>query len=154
MKKSILFLSLMGVTLISCKYEKINADPASFLAGEYISDYYGRKEDYPIPYPINGQSVTMTITKVSNDTVSIDIQSAPNDKYSPGGNLAFPKAYIESRSAGNGKYSYNVFFYSRKTNSLVDALQFYESDNSFADYYYIPAGGNPSFTRILRFKRK
>ncbi|MPR36026.1 hypothetical protein [Salmonirosea aquatica] len=160
MKKQVLFFGLLVLILDACKNKDTNPDPASFLAGEYVSDtYYGGGSSNPVSYPINGESVTMTITKVANDTVQIDIRSTPNDEYSPGQNLTFPKAYIESRSGEKGTTSYTVFFYPRTndsipTGNLTDALQFYLSDNSFADYYYLPKGGSPHIVRTIRFKRR
>ena len=154
MKKQLLFLSLLVFVFYACKNKDATPDPAGFLAGEYVSDDYRGGQSAPIPFPINGQSVTMKITRVAANTVQVDIRAAANGEYSPGRDLTFPKAYIESRPADKGKSTYNVYFTPRTSGDLTDALQFYKSDNSLADYYYVPAGGNPAITRTLRFKRK
>ncbi|MVM34092.1 hypothetical protein GO755_28925 [Spirosoma sp. HMF4905] len=155
MKKQSILFCLAVLTCAACKQDDPAADPASILQGNYTAFTY-RGNSTPLPYPINGKTFTLQIKRITKDTVQVDIQATPNDGFSPGENRSYPKAYIVSVPNGQGKYTFNVYLTPRPSSnlgSLKDAFQFYNSDNSQADYYYVPVGGNPAIEVATRIKR-
>ena len=154
MKKQIALFGLIVLVAMACRQTEPTPDPASIIQGDYTAESF-KLTGEPVNYPINGKTITMQIRRVAKDTVQVDIQAVPNGQYSPGQSLSYPKAYIVSQSNGKGQYTFNVFLTPRSATSptsLVDAIQFYTSSKSIADYYYVPLGGDHNIHVSTRFK--
>ena len=70
--------------LFGCKKNSSVPAPAQAISGTYKASTYQGLGNF-IHYPINGQTISLKIEAVAKDTVNVQITSASNGFYSPGG---------------------------------------------------------------------
>ena len=97
MKKHLIICGLLFC--IGCKHTEPTLEPASVLAGTYVSSDFVTF-DKKIPFPINGKSITMKITRVAADTVDIRVSAPANELYSPARDTTYRKVYILTKPQG------------------------------------------------------
>ena len=97
MKKHLIICGLLFC--IGCKHTEPTIEPASVLAGTYVSSDFVTF-DKKIPFPINGKSITMKITRVAADTVDIRVSAPANELYSPARDTTYRKVYILTKPQG------------------------------------------------------
>jgi hypothetical protein len=107
----------------------------------------------PITYPINGQTVSLTIKPVSGDTVQVAIQSTANGKYSPGKDLIYPKAVVISKIHTDGTAIYYVYL-TQPTTTDCGYNTLYIYANHTMDYNFIPPGNGPCLGARIRLGKQ
>lgn len=111
MRNLLLYTGLLLWSTTACKHKDV--EPTQLVAGIYQATIYEplTSSGNSLPYPINGQELTLQINYVSADTVSVQITPSttanglPAGVYSPTQTLSYPKAYIESPD-NTGAYIY------------------------------------------------
>lgn len=112
------------------------------IIGSYKASYFDDSVRQPVNYPINNQTVTVTVQPVASDTVGVTIQAMANGNYSPGRNLIYTKAVVVTNTHTDGTVLYSVYLAQPTTGSCgFDALMIYS--NHDMDYKFIPTGNAP-----------
>jgi hypothetical protein len=156
MKLQVISTAFLLVTALSCK--QANIDPAHSIEGTYNAKTYNFASPSSVPYPINGQEVTLQIKYVSADTVQVKIEptpvgiTLPAEIYSPTQTLTYPKAYVKSIDYGSRK-DYYVYLIPATDPNIYDKVILLYSGNSLADYIFTPIP-TPSFSTIIRFEKR
>lgn len=123
--------------------------PLEPIMGTYKATSF-KEESSPVPYPINGQTVSLAIKPVSGDTVQVMIQATANGKYSPGKDLSYPKAVAVSKIHTDGTVVYYVYLIPLTTTDCgYNTLYIYP--NNTLDYNFIPPGNGPCLGARIRF---
>jgi hypothetical protein len=158
MKNLLSYASLLLVLISSCKQSDIKSETAKSVEGIYQAktyDKFGSTRDL-IPYPINGQTLTLDIKYVSTDTVSVQITpsstvSLPDGVYSPSQTLVYAKAYIESPS-NSAAY---IYLKGKQGNQVsIDNPQIWiYKDKQSADYFFVPQQ-TPTIPKGIRFEKQ
>lgn len=68
---------------------------APAIEGTYIADTYYNKLGVGGFYPIQGQTMTLRLTSVSDDSIRVEIKATPNGDYSPGSNRLYHKVLVD-----------------------------------------------------------
>ncbi len=122
----------------SCKESSLAPELSSIVSGSYTAQDF-RGFTVPETYPINGQTITVQIKGVSQDTVIVNIQATPNDIYSPGKSITYNKAYVIANRGGKGVISsYTIFLDGIVKGDLENTIMIYT--NKTGDYTYTPPG--------------
>lgn len=67
---------------------------APAIEGTYQADTYYNKAGVSNFYPIQGQTMTLKLTAVTDDSVRVEIQATANGDYSPGSNRVYEKLLV------------------------------------------------------------
>lgn len=129
---SISLLWLAGT--LACTKNTLNIpEPAPTIAGTY------RAQVNAIPAPLKGESITLTIKPVTNNTAELSFRATLNGQ--PGDSLVYKKAYISQQlfttDLSKGCVSYSIYL-----NPLTDAdvLTMTCSEENTINYSYAPTG--------------
>ncbi|NEU69743.1 hypothetical protein [Spirosoma agri] len=125
-------------------------EPAKAIEGTYRAKAFNETGE-PIPYPINGQTLTLQIKAVTADTVQVDILATANGKYSPGQTLSYSRAAITSQKQSNGTITYYVNLTEIPDRCGYNTLWIYA--NKELDYNFIPPGNRPCSGAKIRFNK-
>ncbi|GEM_PF-5941184 len=129
-------------------YPHSDGAPIESILGNYTASWYEESSDRTT-YPINNQTVSLSITPMSGDTVQVAIQATKNGKYSPGQNLTYSKAVVISSIFTDGRVAYYVYLTQPTTDSCgYDELYIYS--NGTMDYFFIPPGNGPCLGSRIR----
>ena len=156
MRNLLLCASLFLIGSASCKHSDV--EPAQSIEGTYQAKFYDQSTNpgNAIPYPINGQELTLQIKYVSTDTVSVQItpssmaNALPNGVYFPTQTLFYPKAYIESPT-NTATYIYLTGKPGSPISTTNTQIWIYK-DKQSADYFFTPQQ-TPSIARSIRFEK-
>ncbi|WP_420147032.1 hypothetical protein [Spirosoma sp.] len=125
---------------IACKPQTsdpvADPEPAEAISGTYQATTFTQGSS-PERYPVNGQTVTLQLKRVSATSVQVDVQATANGKYSPGQNLSYPDAAITSQKASDGTITYVVTL-DPSTECGYNTLYVYTQNRM--DYNFIPPG--------------
>lgn len=69
-------------------------EPSSQLEGEYQADTFLSRNGTSGVYPIQGQTMTLNLTRASPDSVRVELESTPNGDYSPGESRTYAKLAV------------------------------------------------------------
>lgn len=147
MKKSQLIISFLLVTTIifdSCYQDKfVFPSASSQIEGTYQADSYYSKLGVSGFYPIQGQTMTLKLTSVGNDSVKVDIDASPNGDYSPGDKRTFERVIINQvvEAQLSGKKQVNCIGYSvslpiNQNNTMTNEILRQRCRDGSAIYYY------------------
>jgi hypothetical protein len=79
----------------SCNQPQIDFPKrAPAIEGTYHADTYYNKTGVGDIYPIQGQTMTLRLTAIADDSVRVEIDATPNGDYSPGGNQVYEKLLV------------------------------------------------------------
>lgn len=90
------YSSLIALILVnSCNQPQIDFPArAPAIEGIYRADTYYNKKGVSDIYPIQGQTMTLKLITISNDSIRVEIEATPNGDYSPGSNRVFEKLLV------------------------------------------------------------
>jgi hypothetical protein len=145
MEKLIIFVTLL-VTIFACKSDPPTPNLAVEMAGTYIAVQH---ED-GTKYPINGQNVTIQVTRQPDNSLNVVVSSTPNGVYSPGVTRTYRNAVVENPSEGGS--SNRLWFVDISARRLTNSLTFYNGFKE-ADYVFIPDGWTKGDVSI-RFRKQ
>jgi hypothetical protein len=91
------YLQLLAVSLASsCDQPQIKFSArAPAIEGTYVADTYYNKLGVGGFYPIQGQTMTLRLISVSDDSIRVEIKATPNGDYSPGSNRLYDKVLVD-----------------------------------------------------------
>lgn len=94
--KSICYLLVTAVGLSgSCNQPQIDFPKrAPAIEGTYQADTYYNKTGISNFYPIQGQTMTLKLTAVTDDSIRVEIKATANGDYSPGSNRVYEKLLV------------------------------------------------------------
>lgn len=79
----------------SCNQPQIDFPKrAPAIEGTYQAGTYYNKTGVSDFYPIQGQTITLKLTAVADDSVRVEIKATPNGDYSPGSNRVYEKLLV------------------------------------------------------------
>lgn len=125
--------------------------PIDPIIGTYKANFF-EETSSPVYYPINGQTVSLTIKPVSGDTVQVAIQATANGKYSPGKDLSYSKAVVVSNVHTDGTVIYYVYL-NQPTTTDCGYNTLYIYSNLTMDYNFIPPGNGSCLGARIRLKK-
>ncbi|UHG94991.1 hypothetical protein [Spirosoma oryzicola] len=89
------FLLAVATGLLNCHQQAIDfPHPASQVAGVYKADRYVSRAGETAYYPIQGKTMTLTLSPVSQDSVRVDLEASPNGAYAPDGNRSLERVLV------------------------------------------------------------
>ena len=155
MKNRLIFASFLLLVGASCRHDDV--EPAQSVEGTYQAKDYNHFSQFSNSYPINGQTLSLHISYVSADTVSVEITpsaatgSLPDGVYSPTQTLVYPKAYVETLP------NMTTYIYLTGKPTTVGApaenqIWIYKG-NQIADYIFTPKQ-TPHFSTDIRFEKQ
>lgn len=133
-------------------YPQSDHAPIAPVLGHYQASYY-QETSSPVNYPINNQTVELTLTAVSGDTVKVDILAAANGKYSPGKNVTYPKAVVVSKIKTDGTVTYYVYLNQPTTTDCGSLNTLYIYSDYSLDYYFVSPVNQPCIGARIRFTK-
>ena len=127
-----------------CKKTTNNPASAQIISGRYQANTYNNGGSPNILYPINGQTITLQIDPVSDDSVSVQVNSTINGSYSPGGNAVYPNTAVHETICSNCQYdkTYSISLGSQLNPGTLENTIWFDPNNN-AYYTYIP----PNYTK-------
>lgn len=134
---------------ISQPYPPSDHAPIESIIGTYKANWF-EEISSPVSYPINGQTVSLTIKPIVGDTVQVAIQATANGKYSPGKDLSYTKAVVISKIQTDRAVTYYVYL-NQPTTTDCGYNTLYIYSNHTMDYNFIPPGNGPCLGARIRF---
>ncbi len=129
-------------------YPQSDGAPITPIFGNYTASWYEESSDRT-NYPINNQTVSLSISPVAGDTVQVSIQATKNGKFSPGQNLTYTKAVVISRIFTDGSVTYYVYL-TQPTQESCGYNTLYIYSNTTMDYFFVPPGNRPCVGSRIR----
>lgn len=124
--------------------------PSDAIAGTYQARRF-TENGSSTPYPINNQTVTMTIKRLTSTSIQVTIQATANGKYSPGRDLSYTDVNIVGNTGGSEVSSYFVQL-SPTADCGYNTLYIYP--NRTVDYNFVPPGNAPCSGAQIRFEKQ
>jgi hypothetical protein len=133
-------------------YPQSDGAPIASIFGNYTASWYEESSNRTT-YPINNQTVSLSISPVAGDTVQVAIQASKNGKFSPGQNLTYAKAFVVSKIFSDGRVTYYVYLTQPTTSSCgYDELYIYSGTT--IDYFFVPPGNRPCVGSRIRLLKQ
>jgi hypothetical protein len=152
-------LQLLAIGLTSsCKQPQINFPKrAPAIEGTYTADTYYNKMGVGDIYPIQGQTMTLKLTAVADDSIRVEIEAAPNGDYSPGGNRVYEKLLVNQEIDANiiNQKQVNCLTYSVNLPAIggqpaTEALLRKRCQTGGIDYHFITPVSQAEATVVFR----
>jgi len=145
--KRLTSISLLLITgTLACTKNTLNLpDPAPTIAGTY------RAQVNAIPAPLKGESITLTIKPVTNNTAEVFFRATLNGQ--PGDSLVYKKAHISQQlfttTLSKGCVSYTIYL--NPTTGSEDVMTMTCSEENTINYSYTATGQQTGAT--LKFRK-
>jgi hypothetical protein len=142
----------------SCNQPQIDFPKrAPALAGTYQADSYYNKAGVGGTYPIRGQTMTLKLVAVADDSVRVEIEAAPNEDYSPGSSRVYEKLLVNQEIDANiiNKKQVNCITYSIDLPAVIGqpatkALLRKRCRTGGIDYFFVAPVSKAEATVVFR----